>query len=151
TDALDAKPGDEDVKITWSDPKATLDVRVIDAATGQPIAGADVVVAHDATRSRVRYSTDEHGVIAVGPHVRAGKYASAAGARGRALSSQTVVVDEGREGPVPVELRLGAGRRAHGRVLQADGTPAPGMRVAVVVDYYALVSTVVISGPDGGF
>ena len=59
--------------------------------------------------------------------------------------------EEGREGAVPVEVRLGSGRRAHGRVVAADGTPLPGMRVAVVEEYFALLSTVVISGADGSF
>jgi carboxypeptidase family protein len=151
TDPVDAKPGDDDVKVVWTEPKTTLDVHVVDASTGQTIAGADVVVAQEATRQRIRFSTNEHGIIAPGPRVRPGKYVLSAAARGRALARQTIVVEEGRDGAVPVEFRLGTGRRAHGRVVQADGTPLPAMRVAVVEEYFALLSTVVISGADGSF
>jgi protocatechuate 3,4-dioxygenase beta subunit len=129
-----------------------IDVRVVAAEDGSPIAGASVTVRSDSPRlwdvPSVVGTTDAAGRASF-DRLPAGSLGVYATVKGRRALPVAVPVPDGGEGPrVEVVVRLSRGIELQGRVRRPDGTPVAGARVWV----RGLDSSGwAMSGADGAF
>lgn len=148
--AVDAAAGDADVRLAWTEPAARVRVRVLDDATGEPIAGAEVRLAIDGGPPALTAPTDPGGRTEAFPVAPARGLASAA-ARGAAPRSAAFEIEPGDVGERTIEIRLGPGRIATGRVIDSDGNGVAHARVAVADGGLPWLRTRVTTRADGTF
>jgi hypothetical protein len=151
-------PGDElervtleapasDVRLPWTElPLSKLTVELRDARTGAPLAGATVQVAWQAG-GRILDTVDAAGRMEI--DARVGEFEVVASARGYAPVQQAVTV--GADG-AHASVDLVPGRVVTGRLLDAQGQPAAGYRLAVMFEGgWPQSDTAVTTGADGTF
>jgi hypothetical protein len=125
----------------------TLEVRIVDGDTDQPVEGANVVMMKTGTRTGQGIQTDASGTAK--KQLFAGNYEVSAYKQGYRSSRNAAVAVVEDDKTAAIEIRLGGQSKLTGLVKTPDGKPAEGVRVRVMPDQGPRQN--VLSDKDGRF
>ncbi len=139
--------GSTDVELRTPVAQVTLRIHVTSFRDDEAVAHADAFIQGGLSTSFGR--VDGQGVreMAVVP----GEYAIVTGAPGHAPQRTQVEVRPEDRGTREVQVRLDAGTRVSGRVVDAEQSPVEGVTVCVVSGSWLLRSTAIATDADGRF